>query len=171
MPINFPQAKQQLKNVINQQRGAGGGAVFAREFTSWYDQTMRRGGDALFQNPVLSANPAGLQSTLTAALSAPAPPNVFQQAIATGIPLYWTGATLALATPPPGSGPVVSNVVTSPGTIAYTLPAPNQSIDIFINTLVAAIQQHLLTVTGITTSLVPTPGGPVPTAFPWVGYQ
>lgn len=171
MPINFDQAKQDLKTAIFEQRGAGGGAVFAREFANWYDRTVRRGGDASYNNAVLSPNLPALQSSLTAGLSAPAPRTVFQQALATGIPLYWTGATLAFTAPPPGSFAITGNVVVNPGTLTYTLPDPTDTVDVFVNTVVASIRQHLLTLSGITTALVPTSGGPVPAAFPWTGYR
>jgi hypothetical protein len=171
MPINFQQQRQTLRQRIDTFRGEGGGQVFAQEFTQWYDQAVRTGSDAVYQNPVATANPAALQQSLASVLQAPGPPQVFEQALRQGIIAYWTGATLALAVPPPGTGPVVSNVVTNPGTFQYSLPQPTDSIQVFISTVVAAIQQHLTTLQGITTSLTPTAGGPVPVTYPWAGYQ
>jgi len=97
-------------------------------------------------------------------------PTIFGITISQGLIGFWTGAQLSLLVPPPGSVVVVSNIVSVPGTIISVLNvSATENENEFVDNLVDFFTQHLQTLQGITTAIVPgTP--PIPTPFPWQGY-
>ena len=181
MAINFASEKSKLKDTLlgNAEKDDVSTSTVAKQIASWYDKAIRQSGqDALYGNSVLQANKPALQSALQSALQTASKnktPSAYQQiavALQTGIIAYWTGATLELTVPPPPSVQVVSNVVANPGTFQTTIPPVSDNLDQFIQiSLIVPIQAHLLTVSGITTSLTPQPTGPpVPVPYPFQGY-
>jgi hypothetical protein len=169
MPVDFQMQRQELRDVLSTVRQQG--AEFARDFAQWYDRLVRSGQDATYGNTVLSANLPAFTSSLAGLLASPAgTAQVFERTLQQAVIAYWTGATLALATPPPGTGPVTANVVSSPGTFDFSLPQNSESEEPFVDAVIQAIRRHFSTLSGITTSLTPSPTGPVPVTYPWTGY-
>jgi hypothetical protein len=175
MPINFAQQQQNLIDILEQYLDSRSEA--AAELADWYDQMAKSGGDLLYQNAVLQAQKPLFERTLN---------QVFNTGINAGQAYYaqvalqyqqaaiqyWTGATLQLQNPPPGATQVVSNVITVPGVVTPGIAfEPIDNIEDFASKFVDMFKTHFQTIQGVTTALVPSPGGPVPTPFPWTGYS
>ena len=145
-------------------------------FAAEYDRTVKEGADAMFRNPVLSGNMAGLKSGLRAAATIGEnldsdDLSTVGEAISAALVLYWVGATLALTTPPPGATSVVSNIVTFPGIAPPVQLIPTDDASSYPTAIKVTSFAHFMTISGVTVALVPTPpGAPVPTPFPWRGY-
>lgn len=175
----MPLIPNKLKSTLKGNESKQSSVDLARQITDWYDQGVRQGRDLSYGNTVLSVNKPGYYSALAPAfvdIEAQGSPNeqqitIIENAFKTAAIAYWTGGQLALAIPPPGAVSVVSNFVTNPGTFNISLKKED-SLDGFVNKVTNAHKQHLQTVSGTTIGLVPQPSGPpVPTPFPWVGYQ
>jgi len=147
--------------------------------TTQYVAAVLTGGDLLYGNVVTTYNQQSLSSAIGSAftqgnnpaMNESVVPTLFGTTISQGLVGFWTGAVLAPLIPPPGSTVVVTNLVSVPGVPIPTLPvSATENADEFINNLVDFFTQHLQTLQGITTALVTTPTGPVPTPFPWAGY-
>jgi len=146
-----------------------------------YEIAVLMGVDMMYGNMVTSYNSPGLKSALKTLFKqlknltmGEMVPTLMGTGISNGLIQFWSGASLALLVPPPGTVGVVSNMVTSPGTpipILSMRKGGTQNKSEFINNLIKFFRQHLSTLSGITTALVPTPSGaPIPTPFLWGGY-
>jgi hypothetical protein len=164
-------------------------ATVAKVIANSYNKvvTSPSSGDLLFKNPVERGNVEALEKWLEV---------VFQQQsvspvqlpiinlFVTGFIQYWTGATLKKTNipyvPAPGSVKnlqVVSIICTNPGapvSISYSLNGISQ-IEPFIDKLIDAARQHLLTVSGVcnTMSLYGAPPTQTtgPGVVPWNGFS
>lgn len=176
-PINREERVVALNRLLNDSRGDGGIStrVAADRLADWYVETVRLGGDPIVRNSVLVANEADLRRQFIDILNTygrteteyTTIPTRFQQAFIS----YWTGATLGIAIPPPPSVQIVTHVVTVPGVVTPFTFRPTGEQRSFAEEFVDMVLQHLSTVQGLITALVPSPpGAPVPTPFPWVGY-
>lgn len=177
MPIVWDTWKITVRNYFDS-NSAVKDEVTANFLALQYTSAVLQGGDVLAGNVVI------VQPTMTKALEAAfvtafsnglgltdivQSPLTFGTDISTGLINFWTSAQLAPVLPPPGSTAVVPpNPVTVPG---VPIPRLEVGYDIdFTDSLVDFFTQHLSTLQGITVGLVPgTP--PVPTPFPWTGYQ
>lgn len=177
MPIDWTTFRQTTKNYFRSMV-AQNEQVAADFIAAQYVIAVLTGGDLLYGNVVTTYNPQVLSSAIGNAFIQGATlvneglaPSVFGTTISQGLIGFWTGAQLALLIPPPGSTAVVTNLVTVPGTAIPILNVSATENEMeFINNLVDFFTQHLQTLQGITTALVPSPAGPVPATFPWVGY-
>lgn len=179
MPVNWTQFEQRLTDYF-ESKSAKNEDDAAKFIVDMYDAAIRGGAkDIMFQNIVLQVNKQvflnAVKSAFKLAKISIAKKNsdrVIRTLFNSGLIGYWTGATLGLTTPPPGTVGIVSNIVTFPG-----LP-PNVSVE---NTddpkklakeLSTKFRVHLLSIKGITTALVPAPpGAPIPTPFPFGGIS
>lgn len=177
--IVYPQERNKLQQILNENVNddSSAPANFPQALADWYDNLVKSGTDAVWQNKLLSANKPALLTTLNQAFTSASQNQTasayltIEQAIQIGIVQYWTGAQLALTVPPPPSVQVVSNAVVNPGTASFSLPNPSESQDAFLNAVVQTVQTHLQTVSGITVSLTPQPTGPpIPISYPWQGF-
>lgn len=145
-----------------------------------YTTAVLSGGDSIYGNSVI-VNPSMKQTLATAignaflqgatTINEGIVPSIFGSIISQGLIGYWSGAQLSPLIPPPGSTLVVSNVVSFPGSIIPSLSvSATENENEFIDNLVNFFIQHLQGISGITTALVSTPSGPVPTPFPWQSY-
>jgi hypothetical protein len=146
--------------------------------TDQYEIAVLTGGDLSYGNVVTTYNKPVLSSAIGQAFIQGATlvneglaPSIFGSTISQGLIGFWNGAILAPAIPPPGSTAVVPpNSVTVPGVAIPTLNvSATESEDEFIDNLVDFFTQHLNTLQGITTAIVPTVP-PAPAPFPWTGY-
>lgn len=148
----------------------------ARFITNKYVENILQGTDASFGNIAVGFNKDVLEAALFNAFNLgfvyrpkQGFSTIFSNIVSTGLIGFWSGGTLGFAIPPPGSIQVVSNVVTftgSPQIINFSLNRTDRR-EFAIN-LVQMFRKHLMTLTGITTSLVPQPTGPpIPIPFPW----
>lgn len=173
MPINFGQFTDDIADYFESYAARNENDA-ARFITNLYVINMLQGTDAFFGNVVVGFNKQALESALFNAFNTAFNGNTnvhFSQAVSVGLIGFWTGGTLAFAIPPPISIQVVSNNVTVPGTPQTLRVRNTTSFREFANELVQMFRRHLLSINGITVSLVPAPGAPVPTPFPWSGYR
>lgn len=147
----------------------------AQFIASQYDMAVRVGGEMIANNFVVTGNPAALQAAITMSFGQgyAIQGGLYNSLamIANGLMMYWTGAVLSLAFPPPGTIAVVSNFVTSPGTATGFITPPSTSFDTWIKAFIMMARMHLMTVQGQIIALVPTPTGPIPIPIPWIGYR
>ena len=182
MPINWEIFKNNLltyfnQNVNSQDTGDKLNQV-ASKITDEYELAVKNGGDLNYNNMVISYTKPGLQTNIEQAFrqgfnssNQEVVSQIFGNFFSLGLIQFWTGAQLVLLIPPPGAVTVISNVVTNPGTMISILSVQNTENDTeFIDNMIDFFKQHLQTLAGLTTALVPTPGGPVPTPVPWIGY-
>jgi hypothetical protein len=83
-----------------------------------------------------------------------------------GLPLMWSGAQMSLDIPPPSSIRVLANTIVNPG-IFPTLNIGGP--DTMLKELMAGFEQHIKSISGMITALVPTGNTLVPLQFPWTG--
>lgn len=173
----MPLVKQELLDIFRGENLESDTEVdVARQIADWYDRGIRNGRDLTIGNTVATVNLPGLYNSLSTAFFENGNPTHLQvvaQAFNAGVIAYWTGGILQSTVVPPGGITVVNNIVTNPGTpaVTFSIPDDNDSYDPFLDQLIQGLEAHLRTVQGITTALVPSPGGPVATPFPWVGYN
>lgn len=173
MAINFNSMKRNLVEYFREYR-AKSERDAANFITNEYESAILTGGDMSYKNPILSYNKSILRSSIQNAFEISKTSNnnrVLSQMISQGLIGFWTGAKLILGTPPPGSISIVSNIVTVFGTPQSLIVNNTKSFNEFANSLITIIQLHLKTISGVTTALVPTTAAPVPTPFPWFGYE
>lgn len=173
MAINFGQFTNDLSNFF-ESYSARNERDTARFITNLYVTNVLQGTDS-FRNVVLKFNKDALEIAFNNAFNIAFEGNTnthFSQVVSVGLIGFWSGGTLTLVIPPPGSISVVSNIVTNPG-IPQTIRTRNTTnFREFANELVQMFRRHMLTLQGITTALVPAPtGAPIPTPFPWIGYR
>ena len=98
------------------------------------------------------------------------PNQIISEKLSQGVISYWSTIILQANVPPPGSTMALYNSVVFPGTPS-ALPVYNttDSSDL-ANSISTFFNIHSKTVSGILTSLVSTPTGPIPTPFNWVGF-
>ena len=164
-------------------------ATVAKVIANSYNKvvTSPSSGDLLFKNPVEKGNVEALEKWLEVVFQQQSVSTVQLPIInlfVTGFIQYWTGATLKKTNipyvPAPGSVKniqVVSIICTNPGTpvsISYSLNGINQ-IEPFIDKLIDAARQHLLTISGVcnTMSLYGAPPTQTtgPGVVPWNGFS
>lgn len=152
----------------------------ASKIADEYEIAVKLGGDATFGNSIITYNKPGLQKNIAQAFRTgmnasdqTTTSQIFGNFFSLGLIQFWTGSQLGIIIPPPGTVGVVTNITTVPGIIIPVLQIVNtENKTEFIDAMIDFFKQHLQTISGITTALVPTPPGvPVPTPFPWVGYQ
>ena len=173
MPINWDTTKNILVNYFKGYvaQSEDNAATF---ITNQYEIAVLQGGDNAYKNMVTTYNKPVLENAIKSAMKIARTTNSnssMAQLISTGLIGYWTGGQLALIIPPPGATVVVSNMVTNPGTPQPLLVTNGDKFETFVDNLITMFKTHMVSLAGITTALVPTPGGPVPTPFPWVGYS
>ncbi len=148
--------------------------------TNKYVENVLQGADTPFGNVIVTFNQDILKSAFMNAFnigfdyrSESGLPIIFSNTIYTGLLGFWTSGILSFTFPPPTSIQIVSNVVTFPGSPqGLSFENFNKSHRVFAKELVQMFRKHLMTLTGITTSLVPQPTGPpIPITFPWSGYR
>lgn len=146
----------------------------ARYIANLYDSYMLTGRDANYGNIVSVRNKLLLENALRQSFTLAYNSNrinFFSDFLYTGLVGYWTGGQLQFFIPPPGSIQVVSNNVTFPGNKQFLNVINTTDGRYFPKQLISVFKNHLLTIRGITVSLVPQPtGGPIPIPFPWNGY-
>jgi len=164
-------------------------ATVAKVIANSYNKvvTSPSSGDLLFKNPVERGNVEALEKWLEVVFSQQSVSPVQLPIInlfVSGFIQYWTGATLKRTNipyiPAPGSiknVQVLSIICTNPGTpvsISYSLNGISQ-IEPFIDKLIDAARQHLLTVSGVcnTMSLYGAPPTQTtgPGLVPWNGFN
>ena len=152
----------------------------AKFITNKYVENILQGTDAPFGNVAVGFNKDVLEAALFNAFNLGFAyrlkkgfPAIFSNIVSGGLIGFWASGTLGFTIPPPGSIQVVSNVVTFPGNlqrINFSLNRTDRRE--FAKNLVQMFRLHLMSLTGITTSLVPQPtGAPIPIPFPWSGYR
>ena len=172
MAINFRNFTNDLSNFF-ESYSARNGKDTARFITNLYITNVLQGTDVPFRNVILKFNNAALENALNNAFNIAFVGNTnhFSQVVSMGLIGFWSGGTLALAVPPPGSISVVSNIITNPG-VPQTIRTRNTtSFREFANELVQMFRRHMATLQGITIALVPTPTGTIPTQFLWLSYR
>jgi len=178
MPIDWTTFKQTTKNYFVSYT-AKTEQQAANFIADQYEIAILTGGDLTYNNVVLTYTKPTLSAAIgnaftqanNPAMNESVVPNFFGTTISQGLIGFWSGATLAPVIPPPGSTAVVTNVVSVPGTPVPRLEvSATENEDEFIDNLIDFFTQHLQSLSGVTTALVTTPSGPVPTPFPWVGY-
>ena len=177
MPIDWNVFKQTTKNYFRSMV-AQNEQIAADFITTQYVAAVLTGGDLLYGNAVTTYNQQVLSSAIGNAFIQGATlvneglaPSIFGSTISQGVIGFWAGAQLAPLIPPPGSIAVVTNLVTMSGVAIPILNVSTTENEMeFINNLVDFFTTHLNSLQGITTALVTTPSGPVPTPFPWTGY-
>ena len=115
-----------------------------------------------------------IQAAFNAAIKIKGAPSsadsIIERGFNIGTVLYWTGAQMKPAPPPPGSIQIVSNPVISPGIMSFKAPPTHYPMfDIWPKTMREAWRMHALTVGGITTSLTPMGSSTPPIPYPWIG--
>lgn len=174
--------KSNMKFYMNNQNGIDKYQDWTNKFVNEYDQAVKRGFDTLNSPIRLQTGNTNLMKTLTniACMNGLAGNETFYNDLGKAIVGYWTGAQMSLFPPPilpaPGS---IQNITTNvapisiPGTWKPGKFRPTNSVDVFLDKLIAGIQQHLGTVGGeyYTTSLYPgSPPFPAPGVVKWQGY-
>lgn len=147
----------------------------AEIISSYYDSTVRRGGELVANNFVTKGNrellKSQIQYTLIRGLSVKQGIYNSLLEISRGFVSYWTGAQLSTVSPPPGAIAVVSNIVTNPG-IEQGIPTSFvNDYDSWLDLFISVAEIHLSTMQGQMVALYPTPTGPVPITIPWIGYK
>lgn len=174
MAINFRKFTDDLSNFF-ESYSARDGKDTARFITNLYVTNVLQGTDASFRNVILKFNKAALENALNTAFNIAFKGNTnthFSQVVSVGLIGFWTGGTLALVIPPPGSISIVSNIVTIPGIPQIIRTQNTTSFRAFANELVQMFRRHMASLQGITIALVPTPtGATIPTNFPWLSYR
>lgn len=179
MAINWKQFEDDIVQYIKAYSAQDEGQA-AQFIVNTYDRYVKTAAsDVLYNNPVIQTNPNGMIPHIREGFTIAKQDHIGSQArsglkatFAAGVLTYWVGAKLAPTFPPAGSIQVVSNDVFNPGTPPQIIIENVNDPRIFANTLRVGVQTHLLTVSGITVSLVPQPSGPpIPIPFPFVGIN
>lgn len=178
--------KTNLTNYLNKPENVKDSDDFASFLTKEYDTLIKSGFQTINNIPIQTANPSGMEnlikSVLKATLNVTVSPTPIIQNLGPGFITYWTGALLLSGPPPiiPAIG-AVSNVsstvnpVLNPGTWVVSAPqSPSDTVNPFVSVLIATIQQHLTTISGLynTLSIYPLPPAapPAPGVLPWIGF-
>tara|TARA_R100000808_G_C2122133_1_gene133200 strand:+ start:344 stop:892 length:549 start_codon:yes stop_codon:yes gene_type:complete len=95
---------------------------------------------------------------------------------ASSIVAYWTAVTFSPMPPPPGGLTGITNITTVPGLptpLNFQIGSAFQEEDPHkvAESLNSAMENHLMTVTGLWSGTAPAAPSPVPYAFPWVGLK
>jgi hypothetical protein len=172
MPIEWNKFENDLNNYFSNYLAKSEGDA-AQAITTLYVGNILNGADLVYGNTISSFNKQALQLALENAFNigkVSKSTNHFSQMISQGLMAFWTGATLSFLIPPPGSTVVVSNFVNNPGSPQNLSVFNTRDAGIISRNLIIMFKLHMASVGGITTALVPTPTGPVPTPFPWIGF-
>jgi hypothetical protein len=143
----------------------------ALQIENLYIKTVLRQGQDPFGNFLITLNKYTLASSLSRGFKESLKVNIGLPIALngyglSGLPSLWAGAQFSLEIPPPGSVRVINNVVVNPGTFStMNIGGPNT----MIMELMRGFQQHVKTISGITTSLVFVINTLVPVQFPWTG--
>lgn len=184
MPINWDVFKNNLLSYFESNKNSQNTSDIANQVASKiadeYEAAVLQGGDAVYGNVLVTYNKSALSLAIEQAFrqgfgaqSIEAIKFIYGNNLATGLIGFWSGAQLGFIIPPPPSITVISNPVLSPGTPGATLSwnTQTENREEFLDALVDYFKQHLQTLSGITTSLVPQPTGPpLPFTYPWTGY-
>ena len=154
-------------------------AIVSLQIEKMYIDEIKSSGKDKFGNSVLSINTGPLAMSLKTAMEKAflikyGAPVILNNIGLAGIVLTWAGGVLGQTKPPPTSVKIVTNLVTSVGSIP-TMNIPEQKTNsdenIFIKELIKALKKHADTVAGVCTALVPVGTAQVPKPFPWIGIQ
>ena len=173
MPIDWNSFQKNLKNYFGNYLGKS--EDHASSFiTTLYVTNILTGNDLSYKNKALQFNKNMLETALKNTFKVAkigGTTDHFSQMISQGLIGFWTGAELSKLIPPLGSITIITKFVNNPGTPQSLRVFNTRDADIFARNLIIMFKMHLTTISGITTALVPTPAGPVPTPFPWQGYS
>lgn len=174
-------------NILRQtQNGMDNIDDVASIWASEYDACIKRGFDLLNFIPIQNGNKALAESLFKIGLitggASNSPSFSLINEFGKGVVAYWTGAIMKNAPipiiPAPGSIQnlsVVSNLVLSPGSWTPAPPTPpNNSASLMIDMFVLSATTHLLSVSGLISTISLYPSAPAPVPGPgvinWTGY-
>ena len=174
MPINFENFENNIINYFDSFL-ANDESDAASFIARVYEINVKTGQDNNYGNIVQTFNKPILEQSLKSAFEiarTARKSDHFSSMISSGLIGFWTGAQLSFFIPPPGSIQVVSNLVSFPGNPQVINVQFTESNEKFAKDIVRIFKLHMLSLQGVTVSLVPQPTSPpVPITFPWVGYQ
>lgn len=172
--INWSTFKDNLKSYFSSYI-ATDSSTAAEYIALQYDLAMKQGGDIPYGNFVVNGNrdlmTTLLKSAFNTGYGVKSGTYNSLDAISKALVGYWVGATLSFAIPPPGSIGIVQNTVLNTGNATGIVTPPTNEFDTWINMFITMARLHLLSISGTTIAIVSTPAGPVPTPFPWQGYN
>lgn len=184
--MSFPIFKQNMLLFMNNQEAISSYGDFAKKLTLEYDALIRRGFQTVNNVTIATSNMQLMETLVNAACAQELAKQSGNSGILDGIGRavigYWTGATLVNFPPPiiPATGAVYNLATTTasvlnPGTWPTLGPAaPTLDSGTFLDLLIAAMQIHLTSLSGMYITISVYPGWPAVPAAPgvvlWNGY-
>jgi hypothetical protein len=140
--------------------------------TNLYDANIRCG-STQYQNKVISANKEILKNMFFAGLidARRNKLNNISNKFSSGLILYWNSVTLDNIVPPPTATITVTNIILSSGLSGKIKIYNTYDFSSLSRSLIFFFRNHLMTIKGISKSIITTPSGPILIDFPWIGYQ
>jgi hypothetical protein len=143
----------------------------ALQIENFYRDTVLRAAQDPFGNFLLSLNRFILAASLSRGFKDSLKVNVGMPVALNGYGLFgltqlWSGAQMLMDVPPPSSIRILTNTIVNPG-IFPTLNIGGP--DTMLKELMRGFEQHVKSISGITTALVPVGNTLVPIQFPWTG--
>lgn len=174
--MSFQTFKATMLNYMSNQDGISSYANFANKLTTEYDACIRRGSQTINSIPLQSGNVPGMLGLVTTActiaISKREGKHNFADDIGKGVVAYWSGAQLVPGIPPPtpAVGAIVNISTTvvpciNPGTWTPIGPlSPTDNTGLFLDLLIAGMQDHLTKVVFLYNTISQYPGAPPPIA-------
>ena len=178
--MSFPVFKQNMLLFMQNQEAISSYGDFAKKLTIEYDMTIRRGFQTVNNVPVLKSNTELVETMVNLACSSElqkkSGTSDIINKIGKAIVSYWTGCTLNNFPTPivPATGAVqnistTSALVLNPGQFPNITPVtPTLDSGLFLDMLIAGMQIHLTTLSGVYNTISIYPGAPTPPPAPGI---